>query len=391
MSAHERRAFLEEERTVICASHGARGWPHLMPLWYVVRDGDVWAWTYARSQKVRNLERDPRATLQVEAGQAYGELRGVMIEADTEIVRDPDAVGALGVALAARYGGGEPGPEVMAVLRAQAPKRVALRFVARRTASWDHRKVDERRQRSNIKDDELMDSEEDQAHALEPTREASGAPAVVRFRVLVAFVGDGRRGTQAGNLTPADAVALARALGVRVPEDGKIRSIDDLPEVAHVFHWAVAAELLRVRGTRIMAGPRAEDLERDPFTAWLTAATTLVEHGLLDGFRSGWRKHYVPFLDGGVPFLLSAILEAGGEAPIAAIEELVWERVASAYGYDRDDGAERRHVDRLVQGIIAQLADLGAAERHDRAVRLTGLGAALAAIGTGLADDGQLE
>ena len=59
-----------------------------MPLWYVVRDGEVWAWTYAKSQKVRNLERDPRATLQVEAGEQYDELRGVMLEADAVIHRD---------------------------------------------------------------------------------------------------------------------------------------------------------------------------------------------------------------------------------------------------------------------------------------------------------------
>ena len=42
-----------------------------MPLWYVVRDGELWSWTYAKSQKVRNLERDRRCTLQVEAGDEY--------------------------------------------------------------------------------------------------------------------------------------------------------------------------------------------------------------------------------------------------------------------------------------------------------------------------------
>ena len=45
---------------VVCATNGRDGWPHLMPLWYVVRDGELWAWTYAKSQKVRNLERDDR-------------------------------------------------------------------------------------------------------------------------------------------------------------------------------------------------------------------------------------------------------------------------------------------------------------------------------------------
>ena len=61
MTAEEALAFLDEQRTVICATIGHDGWPHLMPLWYVVRDGELWAWTYAKSQKTKNLERDPRA------------------------------------------------------------------------------------------------------------------------------------------------------------------------------------------------------------------------------------------------------------------------------------------------------------------------------------------
>ena len=63
MSQEEAGAFLAEERTVICATNGKDGFPHLMPLWFVVRDDELWAWTFAKSQKVRNLERDPRATL----------------------------------------------------------------------------------------------------------------------------------------------------------------------------------------------------------------------------------------------------------------------------------------------------------------------------------------
>ena len=59
-----------------------------MPLWYVPRDGEIWIWTYAKSQKVKNLERDPRATLLIETGVEYGELRGVQIEAEAELIRD---------------------------------------------------------------------------------------------------------------------------------------------------------------------------------------------------------------------------------------------------------------------------------------------------------------
>jgi PPOX class probable F420-dependent enzyme len=141
MSDGELVAFLQTERTVICATNGPRGWPHLMPLWYVVRDGALWAWTFAKSQKVRNLQRDPRATLQVEAGASYDQLRGVMIEADTTIHSALETVTALGVELAARYGGADPGAEAIAAVKAQAPKRVALEFTAVRTASFDHRKL----------------------------------------------------------------------------------------------------------------------------------------------------------------------------------------------------------------------------------------------------------
>jgi len=138
MSAQEVADFLLEQRVVICATHGPRGWPHLMPLWYVVRDGEVWAWTYAKSQKAKNLERDPRATLQVEDGERYEELRGVMIEADTRVHRDTEVVAALGAEIYGRYTGHA---NVDEMIRSQAPKRIALQFVPRRLASWDHRKL----------------------------------------------------------------------------------------------------------------------------------------------------------------------------------------------------------------------------------------------------------
>jgi PPOX class probable F420-dependent enzyme len=141
MTGEEVAAFLAEQRTVVCATNGRDGWPHLMPLWYVIRDGELWAWTYARSQKVRNLERDPRCTLQVESGTEYAELRGVMIKAECELVRDPDAVAAIGAELAARYAGASLDEEVGEAMRRQAAKRVGLRFIARTTATWDHRKL----------------------------------------------------------------------------------------------------------------------------------------------------------------------------------------------------------------------------------------------------------
>ncbi len=94
LSEDEQRELIDSERVAVVGSFGPRGWPHPMPLWFVPRDGEVWIYTYAKSQKVRNLERDPRATLLIETGHEYAELRGVMIEAEAEIHRDFETVSA---------------------------------------------------------------------------------------------------------------------------------------------------------------------------------------------------------------------------------------------------------------------------------------------------------
>jgi PPOX class probable F420-dependent enzyme len=141
MTDEERRALLDEEMTVILNTLGPRGWPHSMPMWFVLRDEEFWIWTYRSTQKVRNLERDPRATLLVEAGETYDQLRGVMVEAEAEVIDDYDTVLALGLELGKRYGGGAEGPEVEAALARQAAKRVGIRFHSRRLVSWDHRKI----------------------------------------------------------------------------------------------------------------------------------------------------------------------------------------------------------------------------------------------------------
>jgi PPOX class probable F420-dependent enzyme len=144
MSEEEIATFLDEERVAIVSTFGPRGWPHSMPLWYLVRDGSILAWTFRKAQKVRNLERDPRATVLVEAGyDSYGDLRGVMFECETVIHDDLDAVVEFAMGMTSRYvpGGGEPAPEAVEAYRAQAPKRVVLEFRPIHTISWDHRKL----------------------------------------------------------------------------------------------------------------------------------------------------------------------------------------------------------------------------------------------------------
>jgi PPOX class probable F420-dependent enzyme len=143
LSDEEARELIDSERIVVVSSLGPRGWPHVMPLWYVPRGGEIWIWTYAKSQKVKNLERDPRATLLIETGVEYQDLRGIQIEAEAELIRDIDEIVEYAKEMTVRYSEGIESVEgdAAAGLQAQAPKRVAIHFHPKRIATWDHSKL----------------------------------------------------------------------------------------------------------------------------------------------------------------------------------------------------------------------------------------------------------
>jgi PPOX class probable F420-dependent enzyme len=140
LSSEELGAFLAEKMVMQCATNGPRGLPHMVPLWFVGDASELRGWTYAKSQKARNLEREPRATLGLEDGVQYQELRGVMFECDVQTARDPAAVEEFGLELFQRYAG-ELTVDIRAMVAKQAQKRVGLTFVPTRTVTWDHRKL----------------------------------------------------------------------------------------------------------------------------------------------------------------------------------------------------------------------------------------------------------
>jgi len=140
MTVAEVEEFLAAERTIQVASIGPDGTPHLVPMWFVRIDGRIAMWTYAKSQKARNLRRDPRVTCLAEAGETYGELRGVSIAGRADLHDDRDTVFAVGEALYRRYQG-DMTHETRQGVEAEAGKRIAVFVEPVRTTSWDHRKL----------------------------------------------------------------------------------------------------------------------------------------------------------------------------------------------------------------------------------------------------------
>ncbi|MEJ7831714.1 MAG: pyridoxamine 5'-phosphate oxidase family protein, partial [Nocardioides sp.] len=145
MSDEEVAAFLAEHLKVQVASIGPDGTPHLTTLFYIVREGRIAFWTYGRSQKIKNLERDPRISALVEGGDDYFELRGVSITGRAEIVRDYDGIFSIGSEVATRMLGAESlealGDFGREAVEKQATKRVAVIVHPEHVATWDHTKI----------------------------------------------------------------------------------------------------------------------------------------------------------------------------------------------------------------------------------------------------------
>ncbi|MEU8417782.1 pyridoxamine 5'-phosphate oxidase family protein [Amycolatopsis japonica] len=145
MSPDELAAYLDEQKVINVATIGPNGRPHLAPLWYYPHESGVATWTYGTSQKAKNLERDPRATVLIEDGESYEKLRGVSLEADVEVITATAVVTQMGISLMQRYAGAKPGDpvpdELSGFIGKQAPKRIGLIFRPTKIVSWDHTKL----------------------------------------------------------------------------------------------------------------------------------------------------------------------------------------------------------------------------------------------------------
>ena len=144
LTADEVRDYLDAEKTLIIVGNGHNGYPHPMPMWFAVDpDGTIRCTTFSKSQKVLNWQRDPKATLLVESGIEYAELKGVVIYATCEIVDDPDEVRDTLVAINSRGRDLDDGAKtkLREAVSGTAAKRVVLKFNPKRYVTWDHTKL----------------------------------------------------------------------------------------------------------------------------------------------------------------------------------------------------------------------------------------------------------
>ena len=133
--------FLAGRHTMNIATHSPDGTIHRVAMWYGFLEGCPVFETYERSQKVRNLERDPSITALVEDGDDYDQLRGVEIVGRAEIVRDDERLVAAAMSVVDRYYPIDDPADLEAAARGLMRKRVGVKIVADKVVSWDHRKL----------------------------------------------------------------------------------------------------------------------------------------------------------------------------------------------------------------------------------------------------------
>ena len=138
LSPEEQAAFFREQRKAALATLDQHGFPHVVAMSYFAKDGAFYMTSYAKAQKVVNIQRNPKVALMIELGSAYAELRGVMVRGHCEIIEGAEAVTAAFTGMAEARGGGSARASGSTD---SAPKRVVLKIIPEKITSWDHRKL----------------------------------------------------------------------------------------------------------------------------------------------------------------------------------------------------------------------------------------------------------
>ncbi len=142
MTTEELSAYLNEARNMSLCTIGKDGYPHVVAMSYMAKDGLIYMSSFKKAQKVVNAKRNPKVAVMVESGRAYSELKGVLIRGDCEVIDEPEAVWEL-MKEVRDFQGTTVTPTEDAVLKERAKKRAVLKITPAKTSSWDHTKLPE--------------------------------------------------------------------------------------------------------------------------------------------------------------------------------------------------------------------------------------------------------
>jgi hypothetical protein len=204
---------------------------------------------------------------------------------------------------------------------------------------------------------------------------AAVAPVLEKFAALADYVGEGRKLTQKGHLSLADARALVDLLhtgDVMDPRFGErifhTVSSKELPGLAQVFAWAKRAGVVRVVHHKVVATKGSRRLAEDPGAFFDRAVTALLDLGPLASQRDpdGWFAwpEVIALLDGLALPMLGGPYAAQGPFPLDDIVAMVTDAVFDTFEFrSRSDEDVARRIAADVSDMMDSLALAGVLTR----------------------------
>jgi len=139
MSEEKIKLFIAESKLCRLATVSPEGAPHVVPIWYVVIDDEIYISTSSNSRKGRDMGADNRVSLVIDDGWRFDDFRGVSFQGAVEKVVDNPLIGRIWEAIAQKYFGSNRHPGYL-FLSGQ-PDTAVYRFVPLKTSSWDSEKT----------------------------------------------------------------------------------------------------------------------------------------------------------------------------------------------------------------------------------------------------------
>lgn len=222
------------------------------------------------------------------------------------------------------------------------------------------------------------------------TEAAAASPWAARLITFTQWVGTGRRVTQTGRVTLAQARELIDLLDTGDVIDPMVgdrvcrtKSSEDLPILNMVVEWAKASRLVRVSGGKLVPVAKNAPLLGRPVALWQRMFEVFDKLGPAI-CPSGWGESLLRYrFADGMTTVLAMLYTAADPIPVADVCAQVWPRVSAGYRLgsvpDAHRDTWRRCNDRDVRRALALLAQFGALHvdgpADAQSVTLTPLGA----------------
>src|SRR5207253_926707 len=134
MTDQEVKAFLDAKPGwIVLSTIGRDGYPHSVPLGYFRLGDDIYIGCRAGTQKVKNIERNPKVSLVLESGSTRQDIKGVLIQGHATVHTAPETRLRLSSEAARLRGVAED-----ALPHEPRPGVVYIQVEPRRIISWDY-------------------------------------------------------------------------------------------------------------------------------------------------------------------------------------------------------------------------------------------------------------